>query len=150
MSEFVPGRRTVIAWLIGGFGLSWGTVPFARAQQGASSEVATHRRWMEAAFEMQRLAESRGDQSYGAVVIMDRVLIGKGPSRVVKLGDPDAHAEREAIRDAQRRLGRRSLDGAVLYSTSRPCRRCERLAAAAHIARMIHGADVQDAGRPQL
>jgi len=150
MSDVAPARRSVIAWLIGGFALSLGAPPFARAQQGAVSDTATHRRWMEAAFEMRRLAESWGDQSYGAVVVMDGAVIGEGPSRVVKLGDPDAHAEREAIRDAQKRLGRTGLDGAVLYSTSRPCRRCERVAAGAHIAQMIYGTDVRDAGRPQL
>jgi len=146
----VFARRNVIGWLFGSFALSLGVPGFARAQQGASSEVATHRRWIEAAFDMRRLAESWGDQSYGAVVVMDGAIIGEGPSRVVKLGDPDAHAEREAIRDAQKRLGRPELDGGVLYSTSRPCRRCERVAAQAHIARMIHGADMHDAGRPQL
>lgn len=150
MSDVAPARRNVIAWLIGAFGLICGPVPFARAQQGASSDAATHRRWIEVAFDMRRLAESWGDQSYGAVVVLDGVLIGEGPSRVVKLGDPDAHAEREAIRDAQKRLGRTGLDGAVLYSTSRPCRRCERVAAEAHIAQMIYGTEVRDAGRPQL
>ncbi|OGB91650.1 MAG: hypothetical protein A2Z31_09365 [candidate division NC10 bacterium RBG_16_65_8] len=149
MRDVALGRRRVVAWLVGGLALTFGATPFARGKEGASSDVATHRRWMEAAFDMRRLAESWGDQSYGAVVVMDGVLIGEGPSRVVKLGDPDAHAEREAIRDAQSRLGRKSLDGAVLYSTSRPCSRCERIAAEAHIVRMIHGADIHDAGRPK-
>lgn len=140
----------MIAWLIGGFGFLLGAPRLHWAQASVSSDVTTHRRWIEAAFEMRRLAESWGDQSYGAVVVMDGVLVGEGPSRVVKLGDANAHAEREAIRDAQRRLGRMRLDGAVLYSTSRPCPRCERVAAEAHIVRMIHGADLRDAGPPQL
>ena len=150
MSDATPTRRSMAAWLIGGFAFLLGAPPFARAQHGASSEVATHRRWIEAAFDMRRLAESSGDQSYGAVVVMDGAIVGEGPSRVVKLGDPEAHAEREAIRDAQERLGRKSLDGAALYSTSRPCSRCERVAAEAGITRMIYGAELHDAGRPQL
>jgi tRNA(adenine34) deaminase len=103
---------------------------------------------MEAAFAMRRLAESWGDQPYGAVVVIAGNVVGDGPSRVVKLDDPDAHAEREAIRDAQRRLGRKNLDGGVLYSTSRPCHRCESVAAEARVERMIHGAELLDAGRP--
>ena len=149
MSDGALGRRRVVAWLVGGLAVSMGGPPFARAKEGASSDVATHRRWMATAFDMRRLAESWGDQSYGAVVVLDGALVGQGPSRVVRLGDPDAHAEREAIRDAQSRLGRKHLDGAVLYSTSRPCSRCERIAAEAHIVRMIHGADIHDAGRPE-
>ncbi|MSQ62823.1 MAG: nucleoside deaminase [Betaproteobacteria bacterium] len=98
---------------------------------------------------MKRLAESWGDQAYGAVLVADRAIIGEGPSRVVKHGDPTAHAEREAIRDAQRRLGRTSLAGSVLYSTSRPCRQCEIAAAEAKVARMIYGEELNDAGRPR-
>lgn len=107
------------------------------------------RRWYHAAASMKRLAESWGDQPYGAVLVADAAIIGEGPSRVVKLGDPTAHAEREAIRDAQRRLGRKSLVGSVLYSTSRPCRQCEIAAAEAKVARMIYGESLNDAGQPR-
>lgn len=131
----------------GALALMAGVLPGARAQAGDS---ARHRRWIDAAFAMQRLAESWGDQSYGAVVVLGDALAGEGPSRVVKNNDADAHAEREAIRDAQRRLGRTALTGAVLYSTSRPCGRCERVAAEAGIARMIHGESMRDAGAPRL
>ena len=119
-----------------------------------ASETATadavERRWFEAAAAMKHLAESRGDQPYGAVLVVDGVVIGEGPSRVVKSGDPTAHAEREAIRDAQRRLGRTVLAGSVLYSTSRPCRQCEIAAAEAGVSRMIHGPALTDAGPPRL
>ena len=107
-------------------------------------------RWYDAAAEMKRLAESWGDQPYGAVLVLDGKLIGQGPSRVVKNQDPEAHAEREAIRDAQRRLGREKLPGAVLYSTSRPCSRCEAAAAKAGISRMYFGPSLTDAGAPVL
>ena len=98
---------------------------------------------------MEHLAKSWGDQPYGAVLVAGGTIVGEGPSRVVKLGDPTAHAEREAIRDAQRRLGRLDLAGSVLYSTSRPCRMCEAAAAEAKVARMIHGAELNDAGAPK-
>jgi tRNA(adenine34) deaminase len=104
---------------------------------------------MDAAIAMKRLAESWGDQPYGAVVVIGGILVGEAPSRVVMRDDPDAHAEREAIRDAQRRLGRDTLDGGVLYSTSRPCPRCQRAAAEAGLARMIYGTDMHDAGPPR-
>ena len=105
-------------------------------------------RWYDAAAAMRRLAMSWGDQPYGAVVVLQEELIGEGPSRVVKNGDIDAHAEREAIKDAQRRLGRARLDGALLYSTSRPCALCESAAARAGIRRMYFGEALVDAGTP--
>jgi len=106
-------------------------------------------RWYRVAEDMRRLALSWGDQGYGAVLVLDGEAVGLGPSRVVKDDDPDAHAERVAIGDAQRRLGRRRLDGAVLYSTSRPCALCEAAAGAAGVSRMIFGAALHDAGPPR-
>ena len=122
----------------------------ASSAERSDTRPKPERRWYEAAAALKRLAESWGDQPYGAVLVSDSAVIGEGPSRVVKLGDPSAHAEREAIRDAQRRLGRSNLAGSVLYSTSRPCRQCEIAAAEAHVERMIYGPELNDAGQPRL
>jgi tRNA(Arg) A34 adenosine deaminase TadA len=97
---------------------------------------------------MRRLAESWGDQPYGAVLVLDGHVVGEGPSRVVKNGDPEVNAEREAIRDARRRLGRADLHGAVLYSTSRPCGLCEAAAAEAGVRRRYYGPALSEAGVP--
>jgi tRNA(Arg) A34 adenosine deaminase TadA len=113
-----------------------------------SQQAAPDARWYRAAEAMKRRAESWGDQAYGAVLVLDDRLVGEGPSRVVLHADPSAHAEREAIRDAQRRLQRTRLDGSVLYSTSRPCAACEAAAAAAGVSRMIVGEGLRDAGIP--
>ena len=118
--------------------------PFADAAQ-----AAPERRFHDAAEALKRLAQSWGDQPYGAVLVAAGVIVGVGPSRVVVDRDPNAHAERVALRDAQQRLGQRSLEGAVLYSTSRPCAACETAAAAAGVGRMIHGPALTDAGRPR-
>lgn len=98
---------------------------------------------------MRRLAPSRGDEPYGAVLVTANGVVGEGPSRVVKNADTNAHAEREAILDAQRRLATHDLAGSVLYSTSRPCCRCEDATAAAHVSRMYFGPGLVDAGRPR-
>jgi tRNA(adenine34) deaminase len=135
----------VLRVLTGSLGFALG----ARSASGVSPGDVPDRRFIEQAFAMLRLAQSWGDQPYGAVLVLDGVVVGEGPSRVVQRGDADAHAEREAIRDAQRRLGRDDLSGAVLYSTSRPCALCERAAARARIARMIHGSEMKDAGSPR-
>jgi tRNA(Arg) A34 adenosine deaminase TadA len=118
----------------------------ARAQAAPPHPDA---RWVRLAEAMKQQALSWGDQPYGAVLVLDGALVGEGPSRVVKTGNPDAHAEREAIADAQRRLGRQALHGAVLYSTSRPCRLCEAAAARAGVGRMVFGAALTDAGAPR-
>jgi tRNA(Arg) A34 adenosine deaminase TadA len=108
-----------------------------------------HREFIAAAFRMKDDAVRAGDQPFGAVLVMNGRVLGFGPSRVVLKKDPSAHAEREAIREAQARLGRSDLPGAILYSTSRPCPACEAAAADANVARMFYGSEAADAGRPR-
>jgi tRNA(Arg) A34 adenosine deaminase TadA len=116
--------------------------PSRAAESGSAEYIAR-------AFEMRRRAEAAGDQPYGAVVARNGAIIGEAASAVIGRRDPDAHAERLAIADAQHRLGRSDLGGAVLYSSSRPCARCETAAARAGIARMVYGTVPTDAGRPE-
>ena len=115
----------------------------------AETAPAEHREFIAAAFKMRDDAVRAGDQAYGAVVVKDGRIIGFGPSRVVSKKDSTAHAEREAIREAQARLGRTDLSGCLLYSSSRPCSACETAAFEAKMARMIYGADATDAGAPK-
>ncbi|MFO1329148.1 MAG: deaminase [Rubrivivax sp.] len=110
---------------------------------------ARGRELADAAAAMKARALAWGDQPYGAVLVLDGRIVGEGPSRVVIDRDPDAHAERVAIRDAQRRLGRASLAGSVLVSTSIPCAACQRAAAAAGVVRLRVGPDADDAGAPR-
>ena len=48
--------------------------------------------------------------------------------------------------NAQRRLGRKQLSDAVLYSTSRPCSLCEAAATQAAVSRMFFGSPLADGG----
>jgi tRNA(Arg) A34 adenosine deaminase TadA len=136
-----PGRRTAIT---GGLALLLGP-SLTHAQRFTDADGA---RWYAAAAAMRSLAESWGDQPYGAVLVQGGRIVGHGPSRVVKNRDPDAHAEREALRDAIDRGGPDAARGAVLYSTSRPCAACERAAASAGVARLVFGAALVDGGVP--
>lgn len=116
----------------------------------AGTAAATPEAFMQRALAMRAQAVAAGDQAYGAVVVLDGRIVGEAPSAVVTRDDPTAHAEMEAIRDAARRLGRRDLGGAVLYSSSRPCPMCEAAAYWAGIAGLIHGSALTDAGAPGL
>jgi tRNA(adenine34) deaminase len=133
-------RALAVTALLLGCGARW---PAAARDRHPAPE------WFEVAEQMRQRALGWGDQPYGAVLVLDDAVVGEGPSRVLRNADPDAHAEREALRDARRRLGRSRLDGAVLYSTSRPCSMCEAAAAQAGVARMIFGPALTDAGVPR-
>jgi tRNA(Arg) A34 adenosine deaminase TadA len=110
---------------------------------------AVHPPFVAEAVRMRNEAVARGDQAYGAVVVRQGVIVGYGPSRVVTDRNPDAHAERVALWDAQQRLGTKDIAGAVIYSTSRPCPICESALALGNIERMYHGPEAADAGKPR-
>ncbi len=98
---------------------------------------------------MKQDAVAAGDQAYGAVVVRAGEIVGFGPSRVIAKKDATAHAEREAIRDAQAKLNRSDLSDCAMYSSSRPCSACERVAAEARLARMYYGPDATEGGVPR-
>ena len=124
---------------------------FVLASLGAAATTPARaaNEFVAAAFRMKEDAIATGDQAYGAVVVRAGNIVGWGPSRVRELGEWVGHAEREAMRDAQRRLARDDLTDCVMYSSSRPCGTCERAAAQAKLARMYHGPDASDAGAPR-
>ncbi len=84
-------------------------------------------------------ALAAGDQPYGAVVVLKGRIIGTGRSRVISDRNPDAHAERVALWDAQRQIGREDLSGAVIFATSPPCSTCQRALAKARVSGMRVG-----------
>ena len=106
--------------------------------------------FMDRAFDMRQIAVDRGDQAYGAVIVLNGHIVGQSWSRVILDSDPTSHAEMSAIRDAARRLSRRDLSGATMFSSSRPCPMCEAAAYWAGIGRMVHGRSLRDAGKPSL
>jgi tRNA(Arg) A34 adenosine deaminase TadA len=61
---------------------------------------------------------------FGAVVVRNNVIVGRGYNRVLELNDPTKHAEMLAISDACRRLKRFDLSDCEIYATGRPCPMC--------------------------
>jgi guanine deaminase len=65
-----------------------------------------------------------GGGPFGAVVLCDGQIVGRGHNQVATLLDPTAHAEVMAIREACRALGRFDLRGCELYTSCEPCPMC--------------------------
>jgi tRNA(Arg) A34 adenosine deaminase TadA len=129
--------------------LAYGLASLVQALPLAAATDAQHRSLIVEAFRMKDEAVAGGDQPFGAVVARGGIVIGFGPSRVIRDQNPDAHAERVALWDAQRRSGSEDLTGAVIYSTSRPCSACRQALARANIDRMYAGSHGADNGRPR-
>ena len=61
---------------------------------------------------------------FGAIIVKNDVIIGKGHNKVTSSLDPTAHAEIVAIRDACKQLNSFQLDGCTIYSSCEPCPMC--------------------------
>ena len=82
---------------------------------------------------------------FGAVIVRNGVVVGRGWNRVVEEADPTAHAEILAIRDAARELGSHVLADCVLYASCEPCPMCMAAVYWARIGRVVYAAGAEDA-----
>ncbi len=81
------------------------------------------------------------DVPIGAVVVgPDGAVIGTGWNQREELGDPTAHAEVQAIRQAAEALGSWRLEGCTLVVTLEPCAMCAGASVLARIPRVVFGA----------
>lgn len=61
---------------------------------------------------------------FGAIVVKDGKIVGKGSNSVTSTNDPTAHAEINAIRDACKNLNTFQLDDCEIYTSCEPCPMC--------------------------
>lgn len=81
---------------------------------------------------------------FGAVVVKDGKVIGKGHNRVVANNDPTCHGEIDAIRNACANINSFDLQGAEIYTTGEPCPMCLGAILWANIAHIYYGCSLQE------
>ncbi len=93
-----------------------------------------------------RAAGEAGDVPVGAVVALDGEVIARRHNEREVTGDPTAHAEVLALRDAAAALGRWRLDDCTLVVTLEPCVMCGGAVLNSRIDRLVYGAADLKAG----
>jgi len=101
---------------------------------------------MSAALDEARRARDAGEVPIGAVVALDGEIVGRGFNQPISSGDPTAHAEIVAIRDAAARVGNYRLTGATLCVTIEPCLMCVGALVHARIGTLVFGAPEPKSG----
>jgi guanine deaminase len=75
-----------------------------------------------------RLAQNGMDSGeggpFGAVIVKNGVIVGRGNNKVTSTNDPTAHAEMVAIRDACKNLNSFQLEDCEIYTSCEPCPMC--------------------------
>lgn len=108
--------------------------------------------FMKAALAEAKLAKAAGDLPFGAVVVKNNEIVGRGRAENNTAGDVTDHAELLAVRMACKSLGTNNLKDCVIYCTNEPCFMCAAGIFQANIPKVIIGvprADLPDLLRPR-
>lgn len=102
--------------------------------------------YMKAAIDLaEKNLETNDGGPFGAVIIKDGVIVGRGRNTVLRDNDPTSHAEVSAIRDACKNLNSYSLEGCTLYTTCYPCPMCLGAIIWSNISKVYYGNTKEDA-----
>jgi len=82
---------------------------------------------------------------FGAVIVRDGTVIGRGANNVTSANDPTAHAEIVAIRNACCHIGDFNLKGSAIYTSCEPCPMCLSAIYWARIDRIFYANTQHDA-----
>ena len=82
---------------------------------------------------------------FGACIVKDNKIIGKGSNHVLKNNDPTAHAEIIAIREACKNINSYDLSGCQLYTSCYPCPMCLSAIIWSNIKEVYYGNTKEDA-----
>jgi tRNA(adenine34) deaminase len=101
---------------------------------------------MQLALRHARAAVAHGDVPIGAVVVRDGRVIAARHNERELTGDPTAHAEVLALRDAATVVGHWRLFDCTLYVTLEPCLMCAGALVNSRIGRLVYAAPDPKAG----
>ena len=102
--------------------------------------------WMRHALDEAGRAAEHDDVPIGAVAVLNGAIIARAHNRREIDGDPTAHAELLAIREAARVIGHWRLEDVTLYCTLEPCAMCAGAMILARLPRLVVGAPDPKAG----
>jgi guanine deaminase len=101
--------------------------------------------WMQEALRLTADSIANGGGPFGAVVVLDGEVIGRGHNRVPLDNDPTAHAEMVAIRAACKHVGSFEIPKATIYVNCEPCMMCMGAIYWSRFDRVCYAATAEDA-----
>jgi len=105
-----------------------------------SQIIAYHQKYMIQALLEAEKAERNNEVPVGAIIVRDKIIIGRGYNQVESLSDPTAHAEIIAITSACATIQQKYLTGCTIYVTLEPCAMCAGALLWSKIDRIVFGA----------
>jgi guanine deaminase len=103
--------------------------------------------WIQQTIQLATQSVAQGGGPFGAIIVKDNTIIGRGNNQVTQNNDPTAHAEIMAIRHACNTLRDFNLEGCILYSSCEPCPMCLAAIYWARLDRVVFAASADDAAK---
>ena len=125
-----------------------GSNPTLSAMDTSVTEVAADHadQWMALAIDEARRALAHDDVPVGAIVVRQGAVIASRHNERELTGDPTAHAEVLALRDAAIAVGHWRLDDCILVVTLEPCAMCAGAIVNGRLGHLVYGAHDPKAG----
>ena len=95
---------------------------------------------MKIALELANKAKNKNEIPVGAVIVKNDEIIGMGHNAPISSKDTTSHAEINAIRNANKKIGNYRLVESSIYVTLEPCLMCLGAIMNARIPKIIFGA----------
>ncbi len=92
------------------------------------------------ALDQARKSYSSNEVPIGAVIVLNKIVIGSGHNKVIEQNDVSSHAEINAIRDASGTLNNYRLNKSTIFITLEPCHMCAKAIVDARIDRVVFAA----------
>lgn len=99
---------------------------------------------LEAIKEADKGISSHHGGPFGAIIVKDGKIVGRGHNQVILRHDATCHGEMMAIRDASEKLATHDLSGCEIYTTGYPCPMCMGAILWANIDKIHYGCNVED------
>src|SRR4029079_10986834 len=112
----------------------------------AAAESESDAHWMRQALAAAHEARARDEVAVGTCIVVGETILAVDGNRTRTDGDPTAHAEIVALRQAATKAGNYRLAEAVVYSTIEPCVMCAGALIQARVKRLVFGARDERAG----
>jgi guanine deaminase len=101
----------------------------------------------EAIIEAEKNLQTGDGGPFGAVIVKNGEIVGRGHNEVIKNNDPTCHGEIQAIRSACKYLQTYDLAGCELYTSAMPCPMCLSAIIWANIKVVYYGNSAQDTAK---
>jgi tRNA(Arg) A34 adenosine deaminase TadA len=108
-----------------------------------STDYDTHEAFLREALALAEQAHARGDEPFGAVLVVRGEVILTASNTVILESDPTRHAELNLVSQASRSLPRETLHAATLYASTEPCVMCAGAISRARVPRVVYGCSGQ-------